>query len=213
MFASNHAERPNAITRLPWPIEKKLFRFRYRSWFRGKEFTSNWTADHLTVWRRVLWPLRGARLRILEIGSWEGRSAVFFLNFFSDSTITCVDTFDIPQVENRFDQNLAPFKGRVEKLKCMSKEGLGSLAKQERCYDLAYIDGSHMRDDVMADSIAAWPLLQRGGVIIWDDYEWRPELPPDQRPQPAIDAFLSAHEHQYRLLASGRQIIVEKTKG
>ena len=112
-----------------------------------------------------------------------------------------MDTFDIPQVENRFDQNLAPFKGRVEKLKCMSKEGLGSLAKQERCYDLAYIDGSHMRDDVMADSIAAWPLLQRGGVIIWDDYEWRPELP------------LSAHEHQYRLLASGRQIIVEKTKG
>jgi predicted O-methyltransferase YrrM len=211
--------QPNAVFRRSWKIEKKLVRLRYRHWFRGKQFTSNWTSDHLATWRRVLWPLRDKPLRILEIGSWEGRSAVFFLNFFRRSTITCIDTFDggdhyakwaseLPNVEARFDHNLAPFGDRVEKLKCLSKDGLCYLAAQGSRYDLAYVDGSHMRDDVMADSVSAWSLLDAGGVVIWDDYEWRPDLPPEQRPQPAIDAFLSDHDH--KLLASGSQVIVKK---
>ena len=33
------------------------------------------------------------RVRVIEIGSWEGRSALFFLNFFPRSRITCIDTF------------------------------------------------------------------------------------------------------------------------
>ena len=30
---------------------------------------------------------------ILEIGSFEGRSTIFFLNYFSNCNITCVDTW------------------------------------------------------------------------------------------------------------------------
>ena len=39
---------------------------------------------------------------------------------------------------------------------------------QQRRYDLAYIDGSHERDDVMADSLGVWSMLNPGGSIIWD---------------------------------------------
>ena len=85
--------RPAALGWRPHRLEKTVDRLRYRPWFAGKDFTSDWTSTNFTMWRRMLSPLCGERLRILEIGSWEGRSAVFFLNFFPRATITCIDTF------------------------------------------------------------------------------------------------------------------------
>jgi hypothetical protein len=64
---------------------------------------------------------------------------------------------------------------------------------------------------VAADSVGVWSLIEPGGVIIWDDYKWgvvHGNLPLDQRPQSAIDAFLS--KQSYRLLAKGYQLIIEK---
>jgi hypothetical protein len=64
----------------------------------------------------------------------------------------------------------------------------------------------------MADSQAVWRLLNVGGVVIWDDYKWGPGLPPEERPQPAIDACLQAQAGSYRLLASGYQVMIERLK-
>src|SRR6266699_1968122 len=141
--------RANVVSRRPWKIEQKLDRLRYRHWFRGKQLKTNWTSRHFTIWRRVLSPIRNKPICILEIGSWEGRSALFFLNFFSRATITCIDTFEggdgyeanqVPFVEGRFDHNLAPFGDRLEKLKERSQDGLRWLAQQRRQFDLIYID-------------------------------------------------------------------------
>lgn len=217
--------RPNVVSRRPRKIERKLSRLLYWRWFRGKQLSADWASEHFTMWRRVLSPLRNNSLRILEVGSWEGRSALFFLNFFPHATITCIDTFEgghhehmalagkLPVIEERFDHNLAPFGSRTEKLKCLSQEGLRWLGEQQRRYDLAYIDGSHVPDDVAADTVGVWPLIEPGGVIIWDDYQLgvvHGNLPLDQRPQSAIDAFLSAHDGSYRMLARGYQLIIEK---
>lgn len=222
--------RPNVVSRRPRKIERRLSRLLYWRWFRGKQLSTDWASEHLTMWRRVLSPLRNEPLRILEVGSWEGRSALFFLNFFWGSTITCIDTFagddehdtyrpwldELPNIESRFDYNLAPFGSRVEKLKGLSEEVLRSLAERRRRFDLAYIDGSHIYDDVLADSIGVWHLLDPGGIIIWDDYKYGApgapgvHLSPEQRPQAAIDTFLSGHVGSYRQLAGGYQLIVEK---
>jgi Methyltransferase domain len=211
--------RPIAVFRRPLKIERRWGRFRCRAWFHDKEFTSDWSSGNFTLWRRVFWPLCGRPLRILEIGSWEGRSAIFFLNFFDQATITCIDTFSggsehgadqAKRIEERFDHNLAPFGDRVEKIKGPSRQALAHLAAEGRRYDLAYIDGSHMRDDVMADSLGAWSMLNPSGSIIWDDYRWGRDMPPQQRPQPAIDGFLHQREGQYRLLAKGYQLIIER---
>jgi predicted O-methyltransferase YrrM len=181
----------------------------------------------LSCLRRVLSPLRDQPLRILEIGSWEGRSALFFLNFFERSTMICIDTFAgtdeekkvydslaalVPGVENRFDRNLAAFKPRVEKIKSRSDAALKALKAKGRNFDLAYIDGGHRRDEVMSDSVGVWELLGPGGIVIWDDYRWGRDLPPEERPQPAIDAFLEAHEGSYRLLGRGYQLMIERLK-
>lgn len=205
-------------------LSRKLDKWRFRPWFRQGEFSSDWATSHFSIWRRVLAPLRGRGTKVLEIGSWEGRSAIFFLNFLHDSTIVCIDTFaggvehqtyapfadQLPVIEQRFDRNLAAFGNRVEKIKSASVPALQQLAAGGRQFDLAYIDGSHRRDDVMADSIHVWPLVPPGGIVIWDDYTWAPDAPPEERPQPAIDAFLKAHDGRYRLLAKGLQVIVRR---
>jgi len=219
--------RPVPVARPPIRLARRLERYRYRSWFRGKEFTTDWASGNFGLWRRALGPLRNEPLRILEIGSWEGRSAIFFLNFFARSSIVCIDTFGgnpeeskiyetlsefLPGVEQRFERNLAPFGGRVERIKSRSGPALERLRADGRQFDLAYIDGSHWRDDVMADSRGVWELLTSRGVIIWDDYGWAPAFPPEARPQPAIDEFLREHEGAYRLLFKGYQVLIERLK-
>lgn len=39
-------------------------------------------------------------------------------------------------------------------------------------FDLAYIDGSHLRLDVLSDAVMCWALLREGGLMVLDDYEW-----------------------------------------
>jgi len=228
-YSPHRAGRANAVGRRPRRMERMLYRALYRSWFQGKDFSSDWTSSHFALWSRVLAPLRREGLRILEIGSWEGRSALFFLNFFERSTLVCIDTFSgnsaertyiagqaseqLSLIEGRFDRNVAQFPGRVEKIKSESGAALARLAALARQFDLAYIDGSHLCDDVAADSAAAWQLLAPRGVVIWDDYEFGPDLPPAERPRPAIDSFLNQHEGHYRLLAKvvgTNQVIIER---
>jgi predicted O-methyltransferase YrrM len=215
--------RPKAIARRPYRFETMIDRARYRSWFAGKDFTTDWTSGNFTVWRRVLSPLRGEPLQILEVGSWEGRSALFFLGFFPRASIVCIDTFQdsadmraanvtrASDIEARFDRNLAPAGNRVEKIKDRSAAALERLAAQGRHFDLVYIDGDHSPEAVTADSERVWPLVRPGGVIIWDDYNWgRALLPYEQRPQSAIDAFLATRQGAYRLLAKTYQIASER---
>jgi hypothetical protein len=209
----------------PWAITQVFYRVRYRPWFWRGDYTSDWIWKNYSIWRRVLAPLRDRPARILEIGSFEGRSAVFFLKYLPRSTIVCIDTFagtpeesyvykfleeQLPGIEARFDRNVAPFAHRVEKIKSRSAPALQALIAAGRRFDLAYIDAGHRYDDVMADSLAVWKMLEPGGIVIWDDYEWAPEFPSAERPKPAIDDFLRAHEGHYQLLAKGYQVIIRR---
>jgi predicted O-methyltransferase YrrM len=218
--------RPRAIalTRKPSRVEEMIDRWRYRSWFAGKELSTDWTSGHFSTWRRMLSPLRDQPLRILEIGSWEGRSALFFLNFFPNSTIVCVDTFlgsneemhrhllkREVAIEHRFDRNLSDYGRRVEKVKSRSAPALQHMIAEGQTFDLIYIDGDHTHDGVMSDSIGAWGLVAAGGIIIWDDYRYGHWLAPKDRPREAIDTFLHDHAGEFRLLAKGYQVAIERT--
>lgn len=220
------APRARAITRRPRKIEKLIDRFRFRGWFSGKDLTSDWTSANFTMWRRVLSPLQDRPLRILEIGSWEGRSTIFFLRFFPEATITCVDTFagneGEPQYapllaavggpEARFDGNVAEFGARVAKRRGNSADVLAALIEEGCRFDLAYIDGDHRRDPVLIDSRLVWQMIAPGGVVIWDDYEFGADLPDSERPKPAIDRFLGEQAGNYRVLARTYQLAVERTR-
>jgi predicted O-methyltransferase YrrM len=198
-----------------------------RTIWRGKNFSCDWTSEHIAGWRRALGPWRFRKIQILEIGTWEGRSALFFLHFLHRSTITCIDTFrgtssllalpehrgwarQVPYVEHRFDRNLGSFGKRVEKIIGESVPSLDRLIAKRRIYDLVYVDASHRYQDVAADSARAWRLLRKGGILIWDDYGWRPKYPVLERPQQAIDEFLDAHARSYILLEKRYQVIIKR---
>ncbi len=174
----------------------------------------SWSAP---VWKEHLADCQGRPgLQALEIGSFEGCSALWFLdNVLTGpaASITCIDPFTRLGGEPRFDHNMrvCGHSHQVTKLKGPSEDLLVTLAPET--YDLIFIDGSHRALNVLMDAVASWRLLKVDGVLLFDDYLWHPELPPMARPQAAIDLFLNAFADQLTLLHKGGQVIVRKTAG
>lgn len=180
---------------------------------------------------------RDIEARVIEVGSWEGRSALFFLNYLPRAHLTCVDLFDVasltsfpelitpspalakweidwekydPNIEGRFEANVAEFRGRVQKIKAPSNVALAELAVDGRKFDIAYIDGGHRAVDVYSDAIMVWPMMAPGGMIIFDDYQWGYRQDTREHPKPGIDCFLHAFEGLYRMVHNDYQIAIAK---
>jgi predicted O-methyltransferase YrrM len=181
------------------------------SWFEGKEFTRDFVTHHLKVWLRVFPRFRVNTAEILEIGSFEGRSALFFLKYFCGSHITCVDFFH-PQYNDKFDANLVGFEDRLTKIKGVGSTAMNEMLLNGRRFDFIYVDGGKRRDTALVHCILAWNLLKVGGLLIWDDYSWGRDKPPEERPGPAVDLFLEAFGGCFRQLHNRPQMVVSKTR-
>ncbi|MCS6847225.1 MAG: class I SAM-dependent methyltransferase [Anaerolineae bacterium] len=150
----------------------------------------------------------------LEIGSYEGRSAVWFLQnvlTHPTSTLDCIDLFTGKGLEPRFDHNIhkSGRSGQVRKHKGRSDAILPELP--EAYFDVIYVDGSHRAADVLLDAALSWCLLKCNGLIIFDDYLWEMSKPAAQRPQIAIDLFLEAYAPRLRVVHHGYQVVVRRT--
>jgi predicted O-methyltransferase YrrM len=174
-------------------------------------FSQDWTGTHFPLWKKLLAPLVPRAATVLEIGSFEGRSTLFFLEFLPGAKVTCVDLFEAG-FEPTFDANVQPYVDRVEKLKGASITVLGPLAEAGRRFDLIFIDGSHARDDVLADSALAWPMLSPDGMLLWDDYLLRLGGFDEERPKRAVDAFLWLHRREIEMLHVGYQVAVRRKR-
>jgi predicted O-methyltransferase YrrM len=212
------------IVYLEKPDTAFLSKARISAWEAGKTFSTDWAANHFFAWAELLHPLAQQTVRILEIGSWEGRSALFFLNYLPLGRITCIDTFSgnvehhldphfaalAPKAEAQFEANLAEFADRIEKIKGSSATVLPQLAIAGRRFDLAYIDASHLAADVYRDAALTWPLMAPGGLMLFDDYEWDGMDGERERPKLGVDAFLAAIAAGYREVHRGYQIAIAK---
>jgi predicted O-methyltransferase YrrM len=193
-------------------IEIRLARYAMRT--SEYSFSQDYVSDRSSVWNEHLAGFKGREnLQMLEIGSFEGRSAVWFLSHVltqPSSTITCIDPFWHRIIEIRFDHNIkvSGCSRRVKKIKGLSQQVLPLF--REKSFDLVYIDGSHRAEDVRADAWLSWSILKPGGVAIFDDYLWELELPTEDRPQIAIDEFLNEFRSELEILHSGYQLIVRK---
>lgn len=193
-------------------------------WEEGKTFSTDWAGHHFFMWSELLKDYRRRPVRILEIGSWEGRSALYFLNYLPHSRIVCVDPFAgnvehhqdpyfaklALKSEQQFDANLAGFGDRVEKIKGSSTEVLPQLGIAGRRFDLAYVDGSHLAANVYRDGVLTWSLMERGGIVIFDDYGWELMDDENERPKLGVDAFLKTIEGGYRELHRSWQIAIQR---
>jgi Methyltransferase domain len=198
-------------------------------WYRGATFAYDWTSPHFPSWTAVLGE-RHRPLRILEIGSYEGRSAIFFLNYFPASTLTCVDWWNMDtnelellplmpdalehfaHAEERFDTNLAPYGNRATKLKGNSADVVAQLGVDGSRFDLIYVDGGHRAMWAYRDCTLSWPLLEPDGIMIMDDYAWPVPLAEWKKPKLGIDRFLSSIGGGYQELHRAYQLIIRKSR-
>lgn len=182
-------------------------------------FNYDWTSQNIPLFLKALGPLKGQPIKGLEIGSFEGRSAVwFFENVLThrDSGLHCIDTFegsvehnaiDLTTLEATFCNNLAPWRERLTVYKGLSHKVLPKLADT---FDFIYVDGSHEPRDVCLDGILAWSLLKPGGVMIFDDFLWGGHLPEHKRPRVGIEAFLAVHATQFTVIEQNYAIAIRR---
>jgi len=190
------------------------------------QYTKDWFSWSPGIWEQLIPHLPG-RKNFLEIGSFEGRSAVWTIeNMVEDGgEIYCIDTWeggaehtpeDMEGTELRFHNNILTVREafperKVSKLKGLSTQWIPSLICEKLKFDFIYIDGSHLAKDVLTDACMAWPLLKPKGFMVFDDYAWKPQgFTLLQRPKVALDAFVNMFEDELTIAHSGYQLIVRK---
>jgi predicted O-methyltransferase YrrM len=198
-------------------------RFRTEVVARGS-FRSDMVSGNFALWEPILKELEGRSARILEIGSFEGMSACYFLWRLPDAQVTCIDTFtggpslaalgsDVWGLEAAFGRNVALVDGsRVRKLVGTSTEHLPALLREGKPFDLVFIDGSDIALDVLVDAALSWQLLEPNGYLIFDNYVWRSPLGEDPlfHPAPAIDAFLNLVGDHCEVSFQAQEVIVRR---
>jgi hypothetical protein len=191
------------------------------------QFTTDWVSRHAELWTEILGHLKDRpEIHGLEIGSFEGRSAIWFLDnvlTHPSSSITCIDVWSYvgdplfgDRDEKTFDGNIAahPQGQKVVKLKGFSEDMLPGLKKEY--YDFVYIDGSHRSRDALVDAVFSWRLLKPGGYMIFDDYErqeLRAYLVPHKVARMGIDAFLTVFAPHIDVIHREFQVVVRKKEG
>jgi len=186
---------------------------------REYEFTTNWFSHNIPVWQKVFAPFKGKPdLRYLEIGVYEGRSAIWMLeNVLTHPTarLTGIDIFEGPYK----DRYLANLERSGSSDKATTVTGYSQLALRElpfNSFDIIYIDGSHAKDDVLEDAVLCWRLLKDGGVLIFDDYRWcgifilgTSDSFGDSC-KPAIEPFVQCFDRHFEVIHNSYQLIVRK---
>lgn len=192
--------------------ERQLFKKKYT-------FTAKWFLQNIPTWKKILRNFKGKPdVHYLEIGLFEGCSFFWMLeNIITHptSTATGIDPFPKAKVEKHFMSNLelSGFKHKVKILKIWSQKVLRNLP--DNSFDIIYIDGDHSSAGVLVNAIFCWPLLKKGGLLIFDDYLWLNDdnkKPPTGKPKMAVDAFLSSLKLQIDVVMKSYQVIIRKNK-
>lgn len=199
------------------------------------KFSTDWFRHHEPQWRELMaamaWP-GGGPLTAIEIGSFEGRSAMWLLeNLLThpESKLFCIDTFagGIEHTKTQVDGLFQRFRENID------ETGRGSKVEVRRGYsgaelvrligediraDFAYVDGSHQAADVLEDLVLTFRTIKPGGLMIFDDYIWTMEEAGKEdilnSPKISIDAFTNIYRRKLRILPFQRlcQLAVVKTR-
>ena len=191
-------------------------------------FDTDWFTTKIPLWVMIFHSeglyLR-PRLNCLEIGSWQGLSALFLLMELPNARLTCIDTWETkgsPENGHRrdlalssrrtFQENLAEQKIRVDEFQGTSDEYFASQISRSR-FDFVYIDGSHKSQDVLKDAVNSFLSLEQHGILVFDDLSWRQGSDYFDNPAPGIVAFLNFYRDSLEIIACTNQQLVVKKRG
>ena len=167
---------------------------------REYEYTEDYVTWNVEQWKKWFAHLIGKPgVKALEVGTYEGRSAVWFLeNILTGpgaSLVTCDIGCDAAKTA-RAKANLSHFSNCRMDWRG-SQDVLPDLHASADRYHFAYVDGSHDAPDVLRDMCAVWELLLPGGIMLCDDWQWTNRDWP-QPPREAIEAWLRIYVRKIR---------------
>jgi predicted O-methyltransferase YrrM len=189
-------------------------------------FSQDWFSHNMPTWTQML--AGGAAQKILEIGSFEGRSAVWLIeNALADAgELFCVDTWyccpehspnEMIVAHERFNTNIdIALRGkprvRVSRIRGPSECELPKLitAGHVGTFDFIYVDGSHEATNVLLDLCLAFLLCKEGGLVCVDDYDWPSQVHPLRKPKISVDAFTNIFCERLRIVSLGYQVWIKK---
>ena len=201
-------------------IKRKIidFKKKHQNLIREKKITNDYFSSHAYNFYFFLNNL-DPNFDYLEIGSYEGNSAIFITTNFENAKIDCVDNWnktedyknhkDFKHIEENFDHNVKNYKN-IKKFKVSSDE---FFLKNKKKYDVIYIDGYHHASQVYKDCKNAWNTLKHGGYLICDDYIWNFYENIEENPCYAVNQFLREINGYLKVKKiSNSQIFVKKTR-
>jgi len=185
------------------------------------DFTEDWFSNNIPVWTKLLSPLKNQEIKVLEIGSYQGRSCVWLCEnilLHKDSKIYCIDTFEgvdeynenqKTHIYERFMHNTSLFRDKVITYKGSSEALLKSPEIMANQFDVIYIDGDHRSFATLQDAVLAYPLLKSEGIMIFDDYKGG-NMSSLEYPHIGISNFYDTYCNKFNLLHTGYQFIIQK---
>lgn len=200
---------------------------------RKYDFQHDWFGIVRDEWEVRTQSLRGQKLQILELGSFEGASTTWLLDNLMDhpeSRLTAIDTFQggmehtegpdgvdnygLPSLEKRFQANVSKSKhpNKLRVMKMRSQEALLELRSEGHQFDFIYVDASHVAIDVLHDAVNCWFMLKALGALVFDDVSWKGYLEDCYNPRIAIEAFLRCAEPEVESEETESQMWVRKVQ-
>ena len=181
---------------------------------RNFKLSYNWFGSNAQIWFFVFkkFNILKKKLNILEIGTFEGRSAAFYYKYLNVNLLTTVDFMD------KKSTSFKNFKFNSKKfINCnfynLKSNDFFYKNKSKIRYDLVYIDGSHYYKDVLNDAINSFKLLKKNGLIIFDDFLYIRQTTRLKHPEyknviGGILYFLK--KKKVKIIYVGHQVIIKK---
>ena len=194
----------------------------YPNWFKQ-------IAQH--NFEQFLVPLQGEdRMRFLQLGAFTGDASVWMCKNIltaQSSTLTDVDTWrgapnepvqtemDFEDVYNTYLEKISEYSKKISIHRCTTTEYLLAQYGCDRplgeCFEFIYVDAHHTSASALLDCELSWDLLNSGGMMAIDDYEWtHPDGVDIHAPKLGIHMSLDRHEGEYKLLVKNQQVWIRK---
>lgn len=199
--------------------KKKQAANRHKRYLKTKKTSTDYFSINAFYWNSIL-NKKFKDFSYLEIGSWEGNSALYVLKNFKTKSVICVDVWDkylrnqkdVKRNFKNFLFNLKEFKNKFKYHKLSSDE---FFKKNKKFFDVIYIDGDHKKSQVYKDISSAWRILNNKGLIICDDFFDGNIYKKNNKnvAAVAINRFIKKYTNEINIISvNNNQIFFEKNK-
>ena len=198
--------------------KKKYYTQKHQEFMNKKKTTTDYFSINAFYWNSII----NKNLKdfsYLEIGSWEGTSALYILKNFNPKSVVCVDIWDLYDDDYKYEQSerFKNFKFNLkeydQKFSFYKNTSDNFFKNNKKKFNLIYIDGSHEAQQVYRDLRNSWNCLEDDGVIICDDYFYGSlyDKQTEDMPAVSINKFLNENKKKIKIICvNNTQIFFKK---